>query len=399
MAVCVDGQVLSENVHYTVEYGNNVAPGNAAVIVRGIESAGYTGEVHIGFAIYSPTVSTPEPTPEPSTEASSEPTTATEPSSEPTGPVTPISDFYVIFKITQGNQEKAPVTYWQGLHVFRMDDGGFSFQFFQAESIEDHTVTLEEPPSITIDYGSGYTAKELAHLRQEARENLEKLEFDLKMAEAEYKIMQREVSDGYVYAEVDGEVVSLLDPEEAKSSNQPVVKVSGGGGFYIEGSVSELEKERLLPGQTVTVNDWNTGMTYDGEVVSIGDFPTTDNGWNGMGNPNASYYPFQVFVDGSADLQAGRYASITYSTSEGGNGLYLENAFLRTEQGESFVYVLGENNRLEKRTVTVGKSLWGSYTQILSGLSEEDLLAFPYGKDVKEGAPAEEKDISELYSY
>ena len=43
--------------------------------------------------------------------------------------------------------------------------------------------------------------------------------------------MQTEVSDGNVYATVDGEVVSLLSEEEARMTMQPILKVSGGGGF------------------------------------------------------------------------------------------------------------------------------------------------------------------------
>ena len=167
----------------------------------------------------------------------------------------------------------------------------------------------------------------------------------------------------------------------------------------MEGSVSELEKDTLKPGQEVTINDWNTGMTYTGEVQSIGDFPVTGNGWNGMGNPNASYYPFRVFIDGSADLQEGSYVSVTYSAAEAENGIYLENPFLRTDDGEPYVYVRGKNGRLEKRLVTTGKSLWGSYTQILSGLTEEDYIAFPYGKTVKPGAATEEAELSALYGY
>ena len=140
-------------------------------------------------------------------------------------------------------------------------------------------------------------------------------------------------------------------------------------------------------------------MTYTGTVESIGDFPSSSGYWSGIGNPNVSYYPFTVFVDGSADLQAGSYVSVMYSTSTGENGIYLENPFLRTEGGESYVYVLGRNGRLEKRTVVVGKSLWGSYKEILSGLTEEDYIAFPYGKNVKDGAPAEKsEDMSKLYS-
>ena len=140
-------------------------------------------------------------------------------------------------------------------------------------------------------------------------------------------------------------------------------------------------------------------MTYTGTVQSIGDFPSQSDGWNGMGNPNASYYPFTAFVDGSADLQAGSYVSVNYSTGTGENGIYLENPFVRTENGQSYVFVRGQNGKLEKRFVTVGKSLWGSYTEIKSGLTEDDYIAFPYGKTVKEGAPTAEGDLNSLYMY
>ena len=49
--------------------------------------------------------------------------------------------------------------------------------------------------------------------------------------------------------------------------------------------------------------------------------------------------------------------------------------------------------------MVVGKSLWGSYKEILGGLTEEDLIAFPYGKNLKEGAETVEIDLSVLYEY
>ena len=212
-------------------------------------------------------------------------------------------------------------------------------------------------------------------------------------------LMQREFGDGCIRATLDGEVISLLTEEQARDSRQPMVKVSGGGGFFVEGSVSELEKENLKLGQEVTINDWSTGNMYTGEVCEIGDFPTYGDGWNGMGNPNASYYPFRVFIDGSADLQEGTYVSVTYSAASAENGVYLENPFLRTEGGESYVYVRGTDGKLEKRIVTTGRSLWGSYTEIRSGLTQEDYVAFPYGKNVKSGVSTQEGDLATLYGY
>lgn len=305
--------------------------------------------------------------------------------------------FYVVFKVTEGNRQLGQKLLWQGLEV-TAKDGTFGFRFCDA-MIPDYTVAESDQEEIAPewDFGSGFTAAQIAQMRLEQEKKIKDLEFQVKMAEANYKIAQTEAGDGNIYAQIDGEVVSLLSEEEAKMQMQPILKVSGGGGFYVEGFVSELEKDAMQLGMEVTVNDWNTGMMYTGTVTSLGDFPSSEAYWSGMGNPNASYYPFLVFVDGSADLQAGRYVSVTYSTSAGENGIYLQKPFLRTENGKSFVFVLGEDGRLEKRFVTTGKDLYGSYTEILGGLTAEDLVAFPYGKNVKDGAAAVEGDMSNLY--
>lgn len=364
-----------------------------------------------------PTQPSTEPPTQPSTEAS---TPSTEETSEGEGdehssasaaenpdekPTITVNSYYMVIKATEGNKRMGARVVWQGMYI-RKVGSGFTFQFFDATGVPDHMATDPDDPDNTDptdpdmpDPGSGYTAAQLAKMRAEQEKTIKETKFKIKMAEADYKIMQTEMSDGNVYAEFDGKVVSVLTEEEAKTQNQPVLKVSGGGGFYIQGSVSELEKDKMQIGQEVTVNDWNTGMTYTGKIVSMGDFPTNSDGWNGSGNPNVSYYPFTVFVDETADLQAGQYVSIQYSSAESENGIYLENPFIRTENGQSYVYVQGAGGKLEKRFVTTGKALWGSYTEIRSGLTVDDLIAFPYGKNLKEGAPTVESDVSDLYSY
>lgn len=318
------------------------------------------------------------------------------------GTVTPVTSYYVIFKVTAGDMSLGARKTWQGMRVFGDASAGFYFKFFDASGIADYTLVQEDDSDIVmpeIDYGSGYTAAELANMRVEKEKEIKELKFDVKMVEAEYKIMQAELSDGNIYAQIDGKIVSLLTEEEARQNEQPILKLSGGGGFYVEGSISELEKDAMEIGQEVTINDWNTGASYPGKVTSIGDFPTLEDSWNGMGNPNASFYPFKAFVEESANLQEGNYVSIMYSAGASQHGIYLQNPFVRSEMGRSYVYVRGADGRLEKRYVTVGKSLWGSYKEILSGITAEDFLAFPYGKNVKEGAQTLESDPSALYGY
>ena len=52
--------------------------------------------------------------------------------------------------------------------------------------------------------------------------------------------------------------------------------------------------------------------------------------------------------------------------------------------------------------VTVEKkegTLKGTYTEIRSGLTADDYVAFPYGKNVKPGAGTQEGDPSTLYNF
>ena len=346
--------------------------------------------------------SEPEEAVEPQNET--DPSEETDPTGETEAPTEPeekeINSFYVVFKVTEGDRALAARTSWQGIYVIRdASTGAFGFQFFDAYMVPDHTLApdeeAEEKPE--IDYGSGFTAAQIAEMRAQQEKVIQELEFNIKMADADYKIAQTEVSDGNIYAEIDGVVVSLLTPDEAQMMQMPVVKVSAGGGFYVEGTVSELDRDSLVIGQEVMVNDWYSGMVYVGYIESLGDYPSSDGYWNGMGNPTASYYPFRVFVAESADMQSGSYVSIQFAAGTTEHGVYLENPFIRTENGRSYVYVRGEDGLLEKRFVTTGKSLWGSYTEILEGLGEGDFVAFPYGKHVKPGAETVESDLSALY--
>ena len=314
-------------------------------------------------------------------------------------------EFYVVFKTTKDNYLKGAPTLWQGAKVTAYDNDTFDMQLYNPYEVAgfiDHTI--EPEPEIEIDLpqinpNEMYTAEQILDMQKQCYAIIKEQNEKLKLAETEYNVMQRELGDGNIYAEIDGKVVSLLTEEEAKQQKQPLLKVSGGGGFYIEGSVSELERENLKIGQEVTVNDWSSGGTYTGEVVSIGDFPTDGDNWNGMGNPTASYYPFKAFVGEEADLQAGSFVSMSYSTASAEQGIYLEKPFVRTENGSSYIFVQGADGNLEKRNVKVGKLLWGSYYEILSPLEEGDCLAFPYGKNVKDGAPTVESDLSVLYGY
>ena len=259
------------------------------------------------------------------------------------------------------------------------------------EKLEKIQLLLEE----------SHTKEELQSLIASTVKSVYDYERSVKQAQLELDKKKKELGDGTVYSEIDGVVKTVRDTTEAYNNSEPVVEVSGGGGYYVTGSLGELDLGTVKIGDTVQISSWMTGASCEGKIVEISDFPT-DNGsnWGGDSNSNVSYYPFKVFVSEDANLQAGDYVDMSYqkTVDTSGSSLYLQTMFIRTENGKSYVLARGEDGKLEQRWVQTGRDLWGSYTQIRGGLTVDDYVAFPYGRDVKPGAATVEATADQLYN-
>lgn len=289
------------------------------------------------------------------------------------------------------------------------------------ETVKIFPAKLAEAPAIVIDgttdeiralqkeleelqklFEESHPKEELAKMIRDKIQEISEMDVTIKLAKLNLEQVKKEVGSDTVYSELDGTVKAVRDSGSADfDKSQAVVEVSGGGGYYIDGAVSELELGTVSIGETVQISSWMTGASCEGEIVEISDYPTDNaNSWSD-GNSNVSYYPFKVFVSEDADLREGDYVDMSYQNTSGsadGNNLYLESMFIRTENGKSYVMVRGENGRLEQRWVQTGRNLWGSYTQIRGGLTVDDFVAFPYGRDVVAGAGTTEATPDQLYN-
>ena len=239
-------------------------------------------------------------------------------------------------------------------------------------------------------YENAYSREELAQLKESTAKAISDLELNIKIAEVELEKSKAEVSDGVIKATIDGIVKSVVPLEEMGVTPDAVLTVSGGGGYYITCSIGEFDKDNYKIGDSVTVNDWMSESTITGEIVEIGDRPTDEYNWSN-GNNNISWYPLTVFVNEDANLQENAWVDImfddTASDPEGASEkFYIEKCFVRSEGTKYYAYVRGADDLLEKRYLRTGQELWGSYIEIKEGVALGDYLAFPYGRDVIEGA-------------
>ena len=259
-------------------------------------------------------------------------------------------------------------------------------------------------------YGGGefYPLEEINRMKLEAQQQITDLTTQLKLAEQELKQIEFELSNGEVLCEVPGVVKTLRTPEDALAEGSPVALISGGGGYIIKAAMGEFELASVSVGDTVKISDWMSGAELDGTVTSIDNYPVTgDSYWFSTDGRNSrvTLYPFTVSVSEDAPLRENYSVSIDLATAvsddSGGQDkktFYLENEFLRTENGRSYVYAENADGLLEKRYLVTGKSYNGWATEVLDGLTVEDYVAFPYGRSVKDGARAVRQDsLQALY--
>lgn len=305
---------------------------------------------------------------------------------------------WIAFEIRTENAVKGELLETWGMKLSRnADTGAIKFAYFAPPEIADD---VPEPAPVEPDIpddSSGYTAAEIAKMRAEQQVKIRDCDLAYRQAQVEYEKMKVEAENGIVTALVDGKVIALNDPETAAQENQPVVTVSGGGCYYVKATLSEFDLQKFTVGTPVRVESWgmNGMVSTEGTIDSVSDTPTSGDDYYGSSNPNASYYNAMIAVDASAELQEGDYVTVYFgdSSQTDGSALYLEAMYVRTEGTRAYVYKRGEDGLLKKTYVSTGEQLWG-YIRILSGLSEEDYIAFPYGKNVKDGATTVEDDGS-----
>ena len=306
-------------------------------------------------------------------------------------------DVYVVFvTVADGNYIG-----YSGIK-FALNGSDTVFSFFEPAPLEGEYPEFDdnrEEIQKKIDeyyemYSESYGYAELAALKISKAKEIKDLEIQVKTAEIELSRKKNEIGDGTVYSSVDG-VVKVVRPNAEQG--EAVVEISGGGGYYIKCGIGEFDVDSVKIGDPVDVTSWMNGTFCTGEVFGIDRTKTYSGDYYSSGNPNISSYEMTVYVDESNDLTEGDSVSISYNLGSGESAFFLPSMFIRYDNGMPYVMAKSESGKLEKRYIDIGIEMYGEYCEIIEGVSMDDHIAFPYGKDVEEGADTVVAGIAELY--
>lgn len=231
------------------------------------------------------------------------------------------------------------------------------------------------------------------------RSKIASLKLDIQESDIKISQLEKKANKKLISSKLDGTVTYVGDTSGETTDGNALIKVKSSDGFYVIGSISELMLDEITEGTVLNCTSYTSG-SFEAEVMDVSEYPVTSNSYYGDSNPNVSYYAFTAVVtDKSLQLEDQDYVTITYETSSSEGSMVIQKAFVRSENGKSYVYK-DENGVLKKQELTVGSTVDNGYSVIVKGgITSDDLIAFPYGKDVKEGAKTKEVSLNDMYGY
>ena len=255
-------------------------------------------------------------------------------------------------------------------------------------SVADHAQWFTPEPELPdIPDTPTYTQAQKAKLISDQELRIRRLENSLALAQNALAQAKKNLDDATVRAAMDGTVTAMGDPHSLPQDGSPFCVVSGAEGVTLTGYISELDLAEARVGDKLSVTSWMTGTTTDAQITDIADYPADNGGYyGGEGNPNVSYYQFTAYMENAEGFNVGEEVSIQSYIEDLDQLIVLEKVYVRSDENGHYVLVDDGTGHLARRDVTVQSTSEVEYVKILSGLTLDDMVAFPYGKSARVGA-------------
>ena len=261
------------------------------------------------------------------------------------------------------------------------------------EFLEDMEFTEAVPQEAIID---GYTKEEKEKAITETNAEIRTVKLDIKSSDLKIAQIEKELENQEVKSTINGVVKKVGDKDKGQTDGEAFLEIQSTQGIYVKGMVDEYQREKLKVGSQISGTAYESGVSFEAEVKEISTYPVSSN-YSNSNNSALSYYSFTAYIQDVQGLKNQESVSMELPAEEmDASGIYLNREYVREKDGEDFVYK-EENGRLVKQPVKTGKIFYGM-VEIKSGITEEDFIAFPYGKKVKEGASVKEISAEDAYN-
>lgn len=304
----------------------------------------------------------------------------------------------------------------EGDVLFEYDTESMELQLRQLEleltSINNNITTLNQQISSLVSEKAAAPAEEQLGYSaqiQNLQAQVNQANYDASAKQLEIDRQKLSMENTKVVAPMDGIIKTINENNSTSSSgdnsnydnsnnnssdstSNAYITIMAKGDYRIKATASELTVRSMSEGQSMIIRSRVDDTTWTGTVTKI-DLEHPDNGNNndnymmGSGGTTATKYPFYISLDSAEGLMLGQhvYVEADYGQGDVKEGLWLDEFYIMQEDDGAYVWAENAKGYIEKRKVELGGYDENMMRyQILSGLTEDDYIAYPEER-VKEG--------------
>ena len=219
---------------------------------------------------------------------------------------------------------------------------------------------------------------------------IHKQEYSISAKQLERSQLEKNLDNSIVEADMTGIVKSInlnaggQEYSDYGDSSNAFMTILATGDYRVKAKCNEMNISSLYVDQEMIIYPRSDETKhYKGVVERIDTEPIKENTnqyyYSEGSGESASKYQFYVKFTDVMDLMLGQHVVLMPDLGfEEKDGLWIPQYYVVEDINETYVWSCDENNRMEKRPVTIASvDDTGREYQIGSGLTEKDYIAFP----------------------
>ena len=259
------------------------------------------------------------------------------------------------------------------------------------EGIATITLTVNDKQATCLVTVSGESKGEILTVSEkeakikDINSEIKSINQDIKSTEAAINSDKQAINDLTVTSLVDGVVKTVSDPATPPNDGSPFLSIGSENGVSVSFYIDEYSYPDIHTGDKFTVTNYMNGQSADAVVTYISDYPAEDYQGYG-GGVQMSYYKATAYLDNGDGFNVDDSVSVMQASEDTGTTpIVLQKVYVRKDSKGSYVMIDDGKGRLKRQAVTTKKTSDSESVEITSGLTEDDLVAFPYGERAKAG--------------
>lgn len=211
---------------------------------------------------------------------------------------------------------------------------------------------------------------------------IKRAEYTVNNKKEEVKKLKKSIENNVVKAKTNGKIQSVGKSDlQEMTFDDAYITIATNDDYRIKSMVSEENVDTFYKDAPIIVRSRiDESKSWTGKVTSIDTTAPSNTGSDVMTGESDTKYPVYIELDSVDGLMIGQHVTVELDIDKTNDNskLWLDGFYICDAETSPYVWCMGKDNLLEKRSVELGEFNEEEFRyEIVSGLTQEDYVSFP----------------------